>query len=187
MGRLSSSHGHVMVLVAVLGAVMASASAIDISHLEGHRQYTKRSAYGYGYNPREDYRHEQRERECAAYEPFRCPGGNVCISIQYLCDGAPDCPDGYDENLRLCTAEEQFMRKEILQGVIPQNNLRKGTLGVGVHLGSQIFSSRRPIVFARMLVKNSETQVITVNKHYTWNEHCDNRTVKFAVRWQCMR
>lgn len=43
MGRLSSSHGHVMVLVAVLGAVVASASAIDISHLEGHRQYTKRS------------------------------------------------------------------------------------------------------------------------------------------------
>ncbi|XP_069978249.1 IDLSRF-like peptide isoform X1 [Penaeus vannamei] len=107
MGRLSSSHGHVMVLVAVLGAVVASASAIDISHLEGHRQYTKRSAYGYGYNPRQDYRHEQRERECAAYEPFRCPGGHVCISIQYLCDGAPDCPDGYDENLQLCTAAKR--------------------------------------------------------------------------------
>jgi len=24
--------------------------------------------------------------------------------IQYLCDGAPDCSDGYDEDARLCTA-----------------------------------------------------------------------------------
>ncbi|XP_042877393.1 IDLSRF-like peptide [Penaeus japonicus] len=47
------------------------------------------------------------DRECAAYEPFRCPGGHVCISIQYLCDGAPDCPDGYDENLQLCTAAKR--------------------------------------------------------------------------------
>lgn len=47
------------------------------------------------------------EQECAAYEPFRCPGGEVCISIQYLCDGAPDCPDGYDENARLCTAAKR--------------------------------------------------------------------------------
>lgn len=31
----------------------------------------------------------------------------MCISIQYLCDGAPDCPDGYDENLQLCTAAKR--------------------------------------------------------------------------------
>ena len=41
---------------------------------------------------------------CHPYEPFRCPGDGVCISIQYLCDGAPDCQDGYDEDSRLCTA-----------------------------------------------------------------------------------
>ncbi|KAB7503349.1 IDLSRF-like peptide, partial [Armadillidium nasatum] len=45
--------------------------------------------------------------ECKPYEPFKCPGGSQCISIQYLCDGAPDCDDGYDENTRLCTAESQ--------------------------------------------------------------------------------
>ena len=26
------------------------------------------------------------------------------IFIQYLCDGADDCDDGYDEDPRLCTA-----------------------------------------------------------------------------------
>lgn len=41
---------------------------------------------------------------CHPYEPFKCPGNGACISIQYLCDGAPDCPDGYDEDARLCTA-----------------------------------------------------------------------------------
>lgn len=41
---------------------------------------------------------------CHPYEPFKCPGDGACISIQYLCDGAPDCLDGYDEDSRLCTA-----------------------------------------------------------------------------------
>ncbi|CAG5107683.1 Similar to Prohormone-4 (Apis mellifera) [Cotesia congregata] len=41
---------------------------------------------------------------CHPYEPFKCPGEATCISIQYLCDGAPDCRDGYDEDPRLCTA-----------------------------------------------------------------------------------
>lgn len=31
---------------------------------------------------------------CHPYEPFKCPGDGNCISIQYLCDGAPDCSDG---------------------------------------------------------------------------------------------
>merc|ERR1712025_21752 len=41
---------------------------------------------------------------CPAFEPFRCPDSGHCISIQYLCDGAPDCGDSYDENPKLCTA-----------------------------------------------------------------------------------
>lgn len=42
---------------------------------------------------------------CHPTQPFRCPGDHtVCISIQYLCDGARDCTDGYDEDPRLCTA-----------------------------------------------------------------------------------
>ncbi|CAD6995775.1 unnamed protein product, partial [Ceratitis capitata] len=41
---------------------------------------------------------------CHPYEPFKCPGDGNCISIQYLCDGAPDCSDGYDEDMKLCTA-----------------------------------------------------------------------------------
>ncbi|XP_076312662.1 prohormone-4-like [Tachypleus tridentatus] len=45
---------------------------------------------------------------CHPTRPFRCPGDEtICISIQYLCDGAPDCPDGYDEDHRLCTAAKR--------------------------------------------------------------------------------
>lgn len=48
------------------------------------------------------------ESRCHPYEPFRCPGEtDICISIQYLCDGAADCPDGYDEDPRLCTAAKR--------------------------------------------------------------------------------
>ncbi|XP_043273019.1 prohormone-4 [Venturia canescens] len=62
--------------------------AIDLSRLYGH--LTKRSGDA-----------------CHPYEPFRCPGDRTCISIQYLCDGAPDCQDGYDEDSRLCTAAKR--------------------------------------------------------------------------------
>ncbi len=38
-------------------------------------------------------------------EPFQCPGSNICISLQFLCDGHPgDCPNNYDENKGLCVA-----------------------------------------------------------------------------------
>ncbi len=38
-------------------------------------------------------------------EPFQCPGTNICISLQFLCDGHPgDCPNNYDENKGLCVA-----------------------------------------------------------------------------------
>ena len=46
--------------------------------------------------------------KCEAFEPFRCPSDGRCISIQYLCDGAPDCSDGYDEDPKLCTAGNIF-------------------------------------------------------------------------------
>ena len=41
---------------------------------------------------------------CQPFVPFKCPTGDMCISIQYLCDGASDCPNAYDEDPRLCTA-----------------------------------------------------------------------------------
>lgn len=44
---------------------------------------------------------------CRPYEPFKCPGDGTCISIQYLCDGAPDCRNGYDEDTKLCTAAKR--------------------------------------------------------------------------------
>ncbi|KAL7299692.1 hypothetical protein TKK_0007448 [Trichogramma kaykai] len=44
---------------------------------------------------------------CHPYKPFKCPEDGTCISIQYLCDGAPDCREGYDEDPRLCTAAKR--------------------------------------------------------------------------------
>ncbi|KAK8396105.1 hypothetical protein O3P69_005307 [Scylla paramamosain] len=126
MAKINS--GSCLLLLVLLAA---SSSAIDISRLSGHRHYTKRSgeggvrprgpyllyllsspsnmheAYGYMYRQPEYHPPTQGPKDCMPYEPFRCPGGGICISIQYLCDGAPDCPDGYDENLRLCTAAKR--------------------------------------------------------------------------------
>ncbi|VDD95428.1 unnamed protein product [Enterobius vermicularis] len=41
--------------------------------------------------------------KCPPWHPFQCPNGD-CVSIKYLCDGSPDCGDGYDENKSMCTA-----------------------------------------------------------------------------------
>lgn len=60
---------------------------------------------GYGSGPYGGRRGEI--KECPDYEPFRCPRGDGCISIQYLCDGAPDCPGGHDEKSTLCTAAKR--------------------------------------------------------------------------------
>eukprot|EP00090_Calanus_glacialis_P044939 TRINITY_DN8075_c0_g1_i1.p1 TRINITY_DN8075_c0_g1~~TRINITY_DN8075_c0_g1_i1.p1 ORF type:complete len:211 (-),score=24.45 TRINITY_DN8075_c0_g1_i1:361-993(-) len=46
----------------------------------------------------------ERDSSCPSFEPFRCPQEEKCISIQYLCDGAADCINGYDEDAFLCTA-----------------------------------------------------------------------------------
>ncbi|XP_046387442.1 IDLSRF-like peptide [Ischnura elegans] len=86
--------GGAMLLVVLL--VTASAFAIDLSRLYGH---SKRNGGDYGLG--------DGSLSCHPYEPFRCPGDGICISIQYLCDGAPDCPDGYDEDSRLCTAAKR--------------------------------------------------------------------------------
>uniref|UniRef100_A0A0N5AMB5 Prohormone-4 n=1 Tax=Syphacia muris TaxID=451379 RepID=A0A0N5AMB5_9BILA len=41
--------------------------------------------------------------KCPPWHPFQCPNGD-CVPIKYLCDGSPDCGDGYDENKSMCTA-----------------------------------------------------------------------------------
>ncbi|KAF0310767.1 Prohormone-4 [Amphibalanus amphitrite] len=73
-------------------AACQAATAIDIARF-----------YGYGHVPGIASKRSE-ARRCRPTEPFLCPGGDVCISIAYLCDGAPDCPDSYDEDNKLCTA-----------------------------------------------------------------------------------
>jgi len=84
-----------------------------------------------------------RDASCPSFEPFRCPEEGKCISIQYLCDGADDCADGYDEDKLLCTAARRppveetasFLQSllnshgtnflEILFGPRARNNMKK--------------------------------------------------------------
>jgi len=63
--------------------------------------------YKYGQPPHHYGGRRGEIKECPDYEPFRCPRGDGCISIQYLCDGAPDCPGGHDEKTTLCTAAKR--------------------------------------------------------------------------------
>ncbi|KAL7641346.1 UNVERIFIED_CONTAM: hypothetical protein RMT77_008485 [Armadillidium vulgare] len=112
---------------------VSACSSLDINRITGHKKFTKRAGEGGYNNPMDGYfmypyypqyrlhdsqafnsyggygGHMRRrmEEECKPYEPFKCPGGSQCISIQYLCDGAPDCDDGYDEDARLCTAAKR--------------------------------------------------------------------------------
>ncbi|XP_044765879.1 IDLSRF-like peptide [Coccinella septempunctata] len=85
---LGAALGAVVVFV-MCAALPNAVMAIDLSRLYGHMS-SKRNGDA-----------------CHPYEPFKCPGDGNCISIQYLCDGAPDCPDGYDEDSRLCTAAKR--------------------------------------------------------------------------------
>ncbi|XP_040584003.1 prohormone-4 [Lepeophtheirus salmonis] len=79
-----------VVLIFLSASVFSCALGIDLSKL--YEIYNKREAM------RREF------KDCEAFEPFRCPKENKCISIQYLCDGAPDCQHGYDEDPALCTA-----------------------------------------------------------------------------------
>lgn len=51
-------------------------------------------------------RNPKSEKGCSdPTEPFQCPGSNICISLQFLCDGhANDCPNNYDEDQALCVS-----------------------------------------------------------------------------------
>jgi hypothetical protein len=85
---------HVNVIVFVLFGLTRGAYLIDFSHVF-HRNLA-------------NVKREVDPERCHTTQPFRCPGDTLkCISIQYLCDGAPDCPDGYDEDSALCTAAKR--------------------------------------------------------------------------------
>ncbi|XP_071440478.1 IDLSRF-like peptide [Hetaerina americana] len=90
----------ILAVVALAAALPRPALAIDLSRLYGHVNTKRNGDYGLGVGGAGGL-------SCHPYEPFKCPGDGICISIQYLCDGAPDCPDGYDEDSRLCTAAKR--------------------------------------------------------------------------------
>ncbi|KAF2360684.1 Low-density lipoprotein (LDL) receptor class A repeat [Trinorchestia longiramus] len=123
--------GLVLVVLSLCLALPASATLLSLrdAALTSHRLYKRALGNGYGtphntysdysrgpvrpgmfygpqaYPSRQNYRKDI--LECPDFEPFRCPHGKGCISIQYLCDGAPDCPGGHDEKTTLCTAAKR--------------------------------------------------------------------------------
>merc|ERR1712142_995998 len=111
MGVPNTTHGMLRTLTIL--TAFSSTIAVELSRLNSYRQGGDGSnlyLYGdgpvnpaqQGYNQR--FKRFGADNPCPAFEPFRCPEEGKCISIQYLCDGAPDCSDAYDENPRLCTA-----------------------------------------------------------------------------------
>jgi len=77
-----------VVTLFLVAVILAESRAIDLTRLYEHHN-KRENSFSMG---------------CPPFEPFRCPSDDNCISIQYLCDGAPDCTDGYDEDPKLCTA-----------------------------------------------------------------------------------
>ncbi|CAK9302078.1 unnamed protein product [Gordionus sp. m RMFG-2023] len=63
------------------------------------------------------------DHKCLPFQPFTCPDSEVCLPLQYLCDDNSDCPDGYDEDSKLCTAAKRppvndiasFLKKMVLE------------------------------------------------------------------------
>ncbi|XP_076060808.1 prohormone-4 isoform X9 [Oratosquilla oratoria] len=114
-GRPTFTASSLVAFVALLALLATVASALDISRMSGHQRFVKRAVGGWNDWPASPeyptyYRTFPEPKQatlCKPYEPFRCPNSNKCISIQYLCDGAPDCEDGYDENPQLCTAAKR--------------------------------------------------------------------------------
>lgn len=76
---------------------------------------------------------------CHPYEPFKCPGSDQCISIQYLCDGAPDCDDGYDEDARLCTAGKSEEKKHAPTQKPPSTRETRAAATVACHVQTKFF------------------------------------------------
>jgi len=85
--------------------IVSSSQAVELSRLLSYRDVQPGAGYdNYPQGYAQRFKRFGADLPCPAFEPFRCPEEGKCISIQYLCDGAPDCSDGYDEDPRLCTA-----------------------------------------------------------------------------------
>ncbi|KAL7056230.1 hypothetical protein AAHC03_020851 [Spirometra sp. Aus1] len=44
---------------------------------------------------------------CPVTAPWPCQQPTFCLPFAFLCDGEIDCPDGYDENPRMCVAKNR--------------------------------------------------------------------------------
>lgn len=121
--------------VVLLGLVLlcTTTQAVDIYKLYGHGLRKRNDAFRpnlkdiihvYGQHSTDAKRAKP---GCPPIKPFSCPGfADVCLPLQYICDGSPDCPDGYDEDIKVCTAAVRPPVDEIvafLKHLIQQNGI----------------------------------------------------------------
>ncbi|KAI6233610.1 Prohormone-4 [Aphelenchoides fujianensis] len=81
---------------------------------------------------------------CPVWSPFNCPGSTECIPFKYLCDGSPDCSNGYDENERLCTAAKRPPPLEIASFLSALLSAH------GPNFGEKLFGARGRNEFAEL-------------------------------------
>lgn len=78
-------------------------------------------------------------------EPFHCPDTNICISLQFLCDGHPgDCPDNYDEDESICTAAKRPPKDTIRRLLMAQYS------NYGVKFIQFLFGNKILILFEKV-------------------------------------
>ncbi|XP_014681499.1 PREDICTED: IDLSRF-like peptide [Priapulus caudatus] len=111
--------------------LVTTANAIDLGRLYHHRNGIAKKSFDNLLNMyRQSYAEGKRGDGtfgCPPIKPFSCPGNSeVCLPLQYICDGSPDCPDGYDEGIKLCTAALRPPVDEIvdfLRHLVQQNGI----------------------------------------------------------------
>ncbi|CAF0889109.1 unnamed protein product [Brachionus calyciflorus] len=81
-------------------------------------------------------------------EPFQCPGSNICISLQFICDGHPgDCPNDFDEDQGLCVAARR-PPKDTIRRLLSAQYSNFGSKFIEYLFGSKalkLFSGLRPM------------------------------------------
>ncbi|XP_060082449.1 neuropeptide prohormone-4-like [Ylistrum balloti] len=59
---------------------------------------------------------------CPPDRPFLCKTAGACIPLEYICNHVRDCPEGFDENPRVCNAKNRPSVEEIEDFLLKNEN-----------------------------------------------------------------